>query len=177
MIKQQHHHSTQKFPGLGGWWLLDPGVGWQSLVRHTHVILRAYAEVPELVLQCIVLSSVLDKVGTILLCAAQLWPVRHTFVLCGQKGQGEDGQKAGERKSRAMVEREKGHLQTATYPAFFYLPCCHHNNARVLLPHHLPQIIDCGIQAALAGNVGLGALVWADQGVLSADRGGSGELQ
>lgn len=76
-----------------------------------------------------------------------------------------------------MVEREKGHLQTATYPAFFYLPCCHHNNARVLLPHHLPQIIDCGIQAALAGNVGLGAFVWADQGVLSADRGGSGELQ
>ena len=115
------------------------------MVRHTHVILRAHAEVPELVLQCIVLSSVLDKVGTILLCAAQLWPVRHTFVLCGQKGQGEDGQKAGERKSRAMVEREKGHLQTATYPAFFYLPCCHHNNARVLLPHHLPQIIDCGI--------------------------------
>lgn len=76
-----------------------------------------------------------------------------------------------------MVEREQRHLQTVTYPAFFYLPCCHHNNARVLLPHHLPQVIDCGIQAALAGDVGLGALIWADQGVLSVDRGGSGGLQ
>lgn len=76
-----------------------------------------------------------------------------------------------------MLEREKRLLQNATYPAFFYLPCCHHDNACVLLPHHLPEVIDCGIQAALAGNVGLGALIWADQGVLSADRGGSGGLQ
>lgn len=82
-----------------------------------------------------------------------------------------------ERKSRAMVEREERHLQTATYPAFFHLACCHHDNACVLLPHHLPQVIDCGVQAALAGDVGLGALIWADQGVLSADRGASGGLQ
>ena len=69
------------------------------------------------------------------------------------------------------------HLQTATYPPFFYLPRGHHNNACVLLPHHLPEVIDCGIQAALASDVGLGALVWADQIVLSVDRGRSGGLQ
>lgn len=79
-----------------------------------------------------------------------------------------------ERKSSAVVEREKRaaprHLQTATYPPFFYLPCGHHNYARVLLPHHLPEVIDCGIQATLASDVGLAALIWADQVVLSVDR-------
>lgn len=77
-----------------------------------------------------------------------------------------------------MVGREKRaaprHLQTATYPPFFYLPCGHHNNARVLLPHHLPEVIDCGIQATLASDVGLGALIRADQVVLSVDKGRSG---
>lgn len=68
------------------------------MVRHTHIILRTHTEVPEFVLQCIVLPSVLHKVGTVLLRAAQLRPVRHTFVLCGQRGQGEDGQKAGGRE-------------------------------------------------------------------------------
>ena len=80
-----------------------------------------------------------------------------------------------------MVEGEKRaaprHLQNATYPPFFYLPCSHHNNARVLLPHHLPEVIDCGIQATLASDVGLSALIWADQVVLSVDRGRSGGLQ
>lgn len=69
------------------------------------------------------------------------------------------------------------HLQTAAYPPFFYLPRSHHNNARVLLPHHLPEVIDRGIQATLAGNVGLGALIWADQVVLSVHRGRSGGLR
>lgn len=111
MIKQQHHPSTQQFPGLGVWWLLDPGVGWQPLVRHTHIILRAHAEVPEFVLQCFVLPSVLYEVGTVLLHAAQLWPVRHTFALCGQRGQGEDGQKAGEREK--ADQWQKGERDTS----------------------------------------------------------------
>lgn len=98
MLKQQQRDSSQQLPGLGVWWLPDPGVGWQLLVTHTHIILRAHAEVPEFVLQGVVLPCVLHKVGAILLRAAQLWPVRHTFVLCGQRGQGEDGQKAGERE-------------------------------------------------------------------------------
>lgn len=62
------------------------------------MILQTHTEVPELVLQCIMFPSVLHKVGTVFLHAARLWPVRHTFVLCGQRGQGEDGQKAGKRE-------------------------------------------------------------------------------
>lgn len=36
----------------------------------------------------------------------------------------------------------------------------------VLLPHHLPEVIDSGIQTTLASDVGLGALIWTDQIVL-----------
>lgn len=36
----------------------------------------------------------------------------------------------------------------------------------ILLPHHLPEIIDSGIQTTLAGDVGLRALIRTDQIVL-----------
>lgn len=71
------------------------------MTRPTHVIHRTHAEVPEFVLQCIMLPGVLHKVGTIFLCAAHLWPVRHTFVLCGQTGQGEDGRRPEREKKQS----------------------------------------------------------------------------
>lgn len=115
----------------------------------------------------------------ILLCCPT--PASRARIYSAQRDRRVKAGKMQEReKKQPWLKGKRGqlqHLQTATYPPFFYLPRGHHNNASVLLPHHLPEVIDCGVQAALARNVGLGALVWADQIVLGVDRGRSGELQ
>ena len=46
------------------------------------------------------------------------------------------------------------------YPAFLHLPGGHDDDSGVLLPGHLPEVIDCGLQTALTGNVGLSVLIW-----------------
>lgn len=47
------------------------------------------------------------------------------------------------------------------YPAFLHFSGGHDDDAGVLLPCHLPEVIDCGIQAALAGDIGLRVLIRA----------------
>lgn len=47
------------------------------------------------------------------------------------------------------------------YPALLHLPGGHDDDTGVLLPHHLPEVVDCGLQAALAGDVGLSILIRA----------------
>lgn len=47
-----------------------------------------------------------------------------------------------------------------SYPAFLHLSGSHDDDTGVLLPRHLPEVIDCGIQTALAGNVCLRVLIW-----------------
>ena len=49
----------------------------------------------------------------------------------------------------------------SAYPALLHLPGGHDNDAGVLLPHHLPEVVDRGLQAALAGDVGLSVLIRA----------------
>lgn len=85
---QQQQQSPQQQPALGT-------VAAGAPAWHTHVVPGAHAEVPQFVLQRVVLPSILHQVGAILLGAAHLGPVRHTLVLCGQRGWGEDQEAAG----------------------------------------------------------------------------------
>lgn len=64
----------------------------------------------EFVLQCIMLPSVLHKVGTVFLHAAHLWPVRHTFALCRQRGWDEDEQEVGKREEAEQWLKKRGQL-------------------------------------------------------------------
>lgn len=54
-----------------------------------------------------------------------------------------------------------GAVWGSAYPAFLHFPGGHDNDTGVLLPHHLPEVVDCGLQAALAGDVSLSVLVRA----------------
>lgn len=121
---------------------------------------------PEFVFQCVVLPNILHKVGTIFFCAACLWPVGHTFILCGQEVKWRQAEGKREKANSYDWRGKKGSSKTPSYPSFFYFPCGHNNNMCVLLPHHLPEVIDSGIQTTLASDVGLGALIWTDQIVL-----------
>lgn len=51
--------------------------------------------------------------------------------------------------------------QGYAYPAFLHLSGGHDDDAGVFLPYHLPEVIDCGLQTALAGDVGLRVLIGA----------------
>lgn len=46
------------------------------------------------------------------------------------------------------------------YPALLHLAGGHDDDSGVLLPDHLPEVINCGLQTALAGDVGLSVLIW-----------------
>lgn len=52
------------------------------------------------------------------------------------------------------------------YPSFLHFPGGHHNDAWIFLPCHLPEIIDGGIQATLASNIGFIAFLRTEQAVL-----------
>lgn len=47
------------------------------------------------------------------------------------------------------------------YPAFLHFSGGHDDDTGVLLPRHLPEVVDGGVQAALAGDVGLRVLIGA----------------
>lgn len=45
------------------------------------------------------------------------------------------------------------------YPAFLHLSGSHDDDTSVLLPSHLPEVIDGSVQTALTGDVGLRVLI------------------
>lgn len=55
------------------------------------------------------------------------------------------------------MEGQEG--EALPYPAFLHFSGRHDDDTRVLLPSHLPEVIDCGVQTALAGDVGLRVLI------------------
>lgn len=62
----------------------------------------------------------------------------------------------------------RGRHEAWPYPAFLHFSGGHDDDAGVLLPCHLPEVVDRGLQAALAGDIGLSILIRAHQLVLEA---------
>ena len=72
-----------------------------------------------------------------------------------------DNKALGRGEGRGEGVGIRGQHGTRPYPAFLHLSGGHDNDAGVLLPCHLPEVVDCGLQAALAGDVGLSVLIGA----------------
>lgn len=127
----------------------------------TYLIQRGDLHNPDLVVSGISLRDTSDHIRPHLFGALHFWPVWHTFILHKQTWRN------GLRKMRWAVytvimlksynikENAFKFSVKVTNPSLLDLPGCHDDDPCLLLPHHLPEIVDSCCKAALTGDVHL----------------------